>query len=131
MPWLTRRPSRAVENEQITPRIHAGFLAGDRPYGARRVWPEVLAQGIHCGLHRIERLMRQQGLRARPRRRGLPLDKGQQGVSTLANILDGRFEAEQPNQKWTAGFTYIRTAEGWLYVAAGIDFSPAVLLACR
>lgn len=129
MPWLTRRPSqRAVENEQITPRIHAGFLAGDRPYGARRVWPDALAQGIHCGLHRIERLMRQQGLRARPWRCGLPLDKGQRGASASANILDRWFEAEQPNQKWIADFTYIRTAEGWLYVAAVIDlFSRRVV----
>jgi putative transposase len=87
-------------------------LASNRTYGAQRVWHDVLAEGIHCGLHRIERLMRQQGLRAWPRRRGLPLDKGQRGGSTSATILDGQFEAERPNQKWIADFTYIWTAEG-------------------
>jgi putative transposase len=127
--WLTRRPSpHAVEDERITRRVRASFLASDRTYGARRVWHDVLAEGIHCGLHRIERLMRQQGLRARPRRRGLPLDKGQRGGVASANILDRRFDAEQPNQKWIADFTYIWTAEGWLYVAAVIDlFSRRVV----
>jgi putative transposase len=127
--WLTRRPSpHAVEDEQIARRVRASFLASDRTYGARRVWHDVLAEGIHCGLHRIERLMRQQGLRARPRRRGLPLDKGQRGGVASANILDRRFDAEQPNQKWIADFTYIWTAEGWLYVAAVIDlFSRRVV----
>jgi putative transposase len=127
--WLTRRPSpHAVEDERIARRVRASFLASDRTYGARRVWHDVLAEGIHCGLHRIERLMRQQGLRARPRRRGLPLDKGQRGGYASANILDRRFDAEQPNQKWIADFTYIWTAEGWLYVGAVIDlFSRRVV----
>jgi putative transposase len=127
--WLTRRPSpHAVEDEQIAHRVCASFLASDRTYGARRVWHDVLAEGIHCGLHRIERLMRQQGLRARPRRRGLPLDKDERQGLASANILDRRFEAEQPNQKWIADFTYISTAEGWLYVAAVIDlFSRRVV----
>jgi putative transposase len=127
--WLTRRPSpHAVEDEQIARRVRASFLASDRTYGTRRVWRDVLAEGIHCGLHRIERLMRQQGLRARPRRRGLPLDKGQRGGVASANILDRRFDAEQPNQKWMADLTYICTAEGWLYVAAVIDlFSRRVV----
>jgi putative transposase len=52
--------------------VRSSFLASDRTYGARRVWHDVLAQGIACGLHRIERLMRSQALRARPRRRRLP-----------------------------------------------------------
>lgn len=117
-----------VEDERITRRVRASFLASDRTYGARRVWHDVLAGGIHCGLHRIERLMRQQGLRARPRRRGLPLDKGERQSLASANILNRQFEAEQPNQKWIADFTYIWTAEGWLYVAAVIDlFSRRVV----
>jgi len=47
---------------------------GDRTYGARRVWRDLLADGAECGLHRIERLTHLQGLRARPRRRRLPKD---------------------------------------------------------
>ena len=71
--------------------------------------------------------MRQQALRARPRRRGLPKDAGERSV-IAANILDRQFAAESPNQKWVADFTYIWTVEGWLYVAAVIDlFSRRVV----
>ena len=58
-------------------------------------------------------------MRARPRRRGLPKDDGDRLVASVSpNILDRAFEASAPNQKWVADFTYIWTAEGWLYVAA-------------
>ena len=77
----------------------------------------------------IERLMRLQGLRARPRRRRLPKDSGDRQLESMpANLLDRRFVAERPNQKWIADFTYLWTAEGWLYVAAVIDlFSRQVV----
>ena len=105
------------------------FAASDRTYGARRVWRDLLADGADCGLHRIERLMRLQGLRARPRRRRLPKDSGDRQLETVAaNLLDRQFAAERPNQKWIADFTYLWTAEGWLYVAAVIDlFSRRVV----
>lgn len=105
------------------------FLASDRTYGARRVWHDVLSQGVACGLHRVERLMRVQALRARPRRRGLPKDHDDRLAGAVApNVLDRRFSADRPNQKWVADFTYIWTAEGWLYVAAVVDlFSRRVV----
>jgi putative transposase len=89
----------------------------------------VLAEGFSCGLHKIERLMQQNALRARPRRRGLPKDDGQRLANAVApNVLDRQFAAERPNQKWIADFTYIWTAEGWLYVVAVIDlFSRRVV----
>ncbi len=87
----------------------------------------MLAEGIACGVHRIERLMRQQGLRARARRRGLPNDKGERSI-IAGNVLDRQFMADAPNRKWVADFTYIWTAEDWLYVAAVIDlFSRRVM----
>jgi putative transposase len=126
--WLTRSPSaRSRSDEEIGAKVRASFMGSDRTYGARRVWHDVLADGISCGLHRIERLMRLQALRARPRRRGLPKDTGERSV-IAANILDRQFAAESPNQKWVADFTYIWTAEGWLYLAAVIDlFSRRVV----
>ena len=84
------------------------------------MWHDVLALGEHCGPYRIERLMREQALRARPRRRGLPKDVGER--SAIAdNVLDRQFQADAPNCKWVADFTYIWTAEGWLYVAVVLD----------
>ena len=127
--WLKRpRSIRALTEEAIMPKVRASFVASARTYGARRVWRDVLADGVSCGLHKIERLMRGEALRARPRRRGLPKDEGERSVPPASNVLDRQFTAERPNQKWIADFTYVWTAEGWLYVAAVIDlFSRRVV----
>ena len=126
--WLTRAPSRrAREDDDIGAKVRTSHIGSYRTYGARRVWHDLLAEGVSCGLHRVERLMRAQGLRARPRRRGLPKDHGDRSV-IAGNVLDCQFTADRPNQKWVADFTYIWTAEGWLYVAAAIDlFSRRVV----
>ncbi len=108
-------------------RVRASFISSYRTYGARRVWHDVLAEGQPCRLHRIERLIRQQAPKARPRRHGLPKDDGQRSV-IAENVLDRQFSAEAPNRKWVADFPCIWTAEGWLYVAAVIDlFSRRVV----
>ena len=71
--------------------------------------------------------MRVHGLNARPRRRGLPKDDRLRS-NVADNILDRQFTAEAPIRGWIADFTYIRTAEGWLYVAVVIDlFSRRVV----
>ena len=76
--WLTRpRSERSRSDEELGAKVRASFLASDRTYGARRVWHDLLAEGVSCGLHRIERLMRLQALKARPRRRRLPPDLGE------------------------------------------------------
>ena len=62
------------------------------------------------------------GSRGRPRRRRLPPDLGERETTAVApNVLNRSFEASAPNRKWIAGFTYVWTAEGWLYVGAVID----------
>ena len=131
LPCLANRsPSaRSRYDEALLIEIGKSFNSSDRTYGTRRVWHDVLAEGLSCGLHRIERLMKENGLRARPRRRGLPKDGGERMIALVSqNILDRAFEASAPNQKWVADFTYIWTAEGWLYVAAVIDlFSRRVV----
>jgi putative transposase len=77
------------------------------------VWHDLLAEGISCGLHRIERLMRLQALN--PRRRRLPRDLGERQVAAVAaNVLDRTFAAPAPNRKGIADFAYEPTAESWL-----------------
>ena len=128
--WLTRPPSaRSRSDEELSAKVRASFLASDRTYGARRVWHDMLSDGVSSSLHRIERLMRQQALRARPRRRRLPADTGERSTNTISpNVLDRTFQAPSANRKWVADFTYIWTAEGWLYVAAVLDlFSRRVV----
>jgi len=106
--------------------IETSFKASDRTYGARRVWRDVLEEALACGLHRIERLMRINALRALPKRRGKPKDDGERSV-IADNILNRDFRAARPNQKWLADFTYIWTAEGWLYAAVLDLFSRRVV----
>jgi putative transposase len=128
--WLARpRSRRSRSDEELGAKVRDSFLASDRTYGARRVWHDMIEDGVACGLHRIERLMRLQALRARPRRRRLPPDPGERQAGAVApNVLDRSFEAPAPNRKWIADFTYIWTAEGWLYVAAVLDlFSRRVV----
>ena len=89
--WLDRpRIRRSVEDEVLGARIHQSCLASDRTCGARRVWHDILELGHRWGLHRIERLMRLNALRARPRRRELPQDKGDRSAPAV-NVLDRQF----------------------------------------
>ena len=73
--------------------------------------------------------MRLQGLAGAASSPAAAEGRGRSPVAVVApNILDRQFEAERPNQKWIADFTYIWTAEGWLYVSAVIDlFSRRVV----
>ena len=119
--------AREIHDAKLITAIETSFKASDRTCGARRVWRDVLEDGLACGLHRIERLMRINALRAHPKRRGKPKDDGERSV-IADNILDRDFQADKPNQKWLADFTYIWTAEGWLYVAVVLDlFSRRVV----
>ncbi len=83
---VRQAPGRAA-TKRMQGKIRASFLSSYRTYGARRVWHDLLAEGLSCGLHRVERLMRMHGLMARPRRRGLPKDQGERSV-IAGNVLD-------------------------------------------
>jgi putative transposase len=121
--WLGRpRSLHDLSDEALIPLIRGSFADSDRTYGARRVWRDMLKAGQRCGLHRIERLMRRDALRARPQRRARPADQGDRNEAAIApNLLDRQFAADGPNLKWAADFTYIWTAEGWLYLAVVLD----------
>ena len=73
--------------------------------------------------------MHHAALRARPRRRRMPSDTGGRSTNTVApDVLDWTFTAASVDRKWVAGFTYLWTAKGWLYVAAVVDpFSRRVV----
>ena len=114
--WRTRpRSRRSLSDEEVGARVRASFLASDRTYGARRVWHDMLAEGIACGLHRIERLMRLQALKARPRRRRLPPDLGERQVASLGKWLSeglNRHEnkmriSSRERKRWCQG-TWVR-----------------------
>ena len=130
--WLTRpRSRRSRLDEDIGAKVRAISLRAAGPDGARRVWHDLLAGGISCGLHRIERLMRLQALGARQLDGGAcrPIWSERQATTVVANVLGPAVsEAAAPNRKWIADFTYVWTAGGWLYVAAVVDlFSRRVV----
>lgn len=125
--WRRRPPStRAQTDAAILATIRASFTLSSGTYGVRRILDEVRDAGHRCGRDRVGRLMRGAALRARPRRRAKPTDTGERSVHTLApNVLDREFTATAPNQKWVADFTYLWTSEGWLYVLAKGQTTPA------
>lgn len=128
--WRRRGPGpRSLENARLTALARTSFLESDRTYGSPRVWRDLVDWGEHCGENRIARLMRLAALRARAKRRRHPADPGIRVEHSIApNVLDRQFEAEGPNRKWAADFTYLWTAEGWLYVAVVLDlFSRKVV----
>ena len=115
--WLS---VRSRSDETVGKQVKASFLASD---GARRVWRDLLADGVEPAPDRTANAPA--ALRARSRRRRLPKDVGDRQIVTVpSNILDRQFTAARPNQKWIADFTYIWTAEGWLYASAVIDLLP-------
>lgn len=113
---------RTLDNERLSGLIRQSFAGSDRAYGSPRVWRDLIDWGERCGKHRVARLMREAGLIARSRRRRRPVDGGERPAQAIApNVLDRAFGAAAPNRKWAADFTYLDTAEGWLYVAVVID----------
>jgi len=121
--WHRRRPcSRVIENERLIGRIRSFFELSHRTYGSPRIWRDLVEGGECVGENRVARLMRAAQLRARLRRRRRPVDEGVRPEHAIApNILDRDFQSAAPNVKWVADFTYIDTAEGWLYVAVVLD----------
>ncbi len=128
--WMRRPESaRAHADRHLVVQIRTSFEQSDRTYGSPRVWRDLREWGHACGRHRVARLMRIEGLQGRRRRRRLPFDAGVRPENAIApNLLDRQFEAEGPNQRWVADFTYLWTAEGWLFVAVVLDlFSRRVV----
>ena len=128
--WDGRNPSqRSADNEKLTGLIRQSFAASDRTYGSRRVWEDLREWGHCVSVNRVARLMAAAGLAARRKRRRRPGDATQSPQHTIApNLLQRQFEAEAPNRRWLADFTYIWTAEGWLYLAVVLDlFSRRVV----
>ena len=97
-------------------------------YGSPRVWAELRCRGERVGRHRIARCMRAAGITATLRRRFRRTTDSSHGLPVAENLLARDFTAERPNQKWVTDITYVRTLEGWLYLAVVLDlFSRRVV----
>ncbi len=98
--------------------IHAEFKAA---YGSRRMHRELQGRGHRIGLRRVERLMREHGIRARHKRRFKATTDSRHSLPIAPNLLARNFTPEAPNRVWTGDITYIQTGEGWLYLAIVLD----------
>lgn len=90
-------------------------------YGSPRMVRELRARGFPASKPRVERLMRENGIRARHKRRYKVTTDSKHGLPVAPNLLNRNFTPAAPNQTWAADITYIWTDEGWLYLAAVLD----------
>ena len=98
--------------------IHAEFKGA---YGSPRMVRELRLRGFTASKERVERLMRDNGIRARHKRRYRVTTDSSHGMPVASNILDRGFTPAAPNQVWTSDVTYLWTDEGWLYLAVVLD----------
>jgi transposase InsO family protein len=127
--YVRRKASqRALRDEALRERVKALHAESRGTYGSPRVRHALRDEGLRVGKRRVERTMREMGLFARMRRRFRVTTQADPAHATVSNVLDRRFDANKPNERWVTDITYVWTDEGWCYVAAIIDlFSRAVV----
>jgi putative transposase len=119
---LTREPSKHERDDlalaQSIEKIHQGSRGR---YGAPRVHAVLEGLGTRTSRKRVARLMSEQGLAARRRRRFRKTTDSNHAFPIAENLLARKFEVAAPNAVWVGDITYIWTREGWLYLATLID----------
>jgi len=127
--WIDRpAPRKKIADAQLVVEIKAALVRGRGAYGSPRVHRELRAHGIHVSKKRIERLMRENGLAARQKRRFVHTTDSRHEYPIAPNVLDRNFDVQAANQAWVGDVTYIPTGEGWLYLAVLLDlFSRRVV----
>jgi len=127
--WKRKASTREQANRALLAMIETEHARSRKTYGSPRLQVVLKRQGVRCGHNRVARLMRMHGIVARKKRRYYPrTTQRQAGVIPAPNRLNQDFTAAGPNQKWVSDFTYIETAQGWLYLAVVLDlFSRRVI----
>ena len=119
--WLKQPLSnRAQEDARLLRLIRASFTASQGIYGAPRVFLDLREAGETCSKHRVARLMRENHLRALHGYRTRRWSVGKPAV-LIPNLLKRQFTVTRPNKAWVTDITYIRTWQGWLYLAVVMD----------
>jgi len=123
----TRAPStRALADERLMLNVRVAYRESGETYGAPRVHRELRAQGTRVGKKRIARLMREDDLVARRRKRRAHTTDSNHPHPIAPNLLDRQFDVtgvRAANQVWVGDITYIPTREGWLYLASVLDLA--------
>ena len=114
-------PTKWLSDDALLKRIREIHAETKAAYGSPRIYQELKGRGIPVSQGRVERLMRENGLRGRHKRRFKATTDSKHSLPVAPNRLDQNFETEHPDQVWTADITYIATGEGWLYLAIVLD----------
>ena len=124
--WRKREQSaREVEEARLLHQIRVLFRQFKRRYGSPRIFDELRKLGIRTSRKRVERLMREDELRARWKRRFVLTTNSRHDEPIAPNLLDRRFSVAdvEPDQVWVSDITYVPTAEGWLFLAIVLDLA--------
>lgn len=114
-------PAREVANERLLAEIRAIHVENEARYGSPRIVDELRDRGHQVGKHRVARLMRENGIWARMRRRFRHTTDSKHKLPVAPNLLEQNFTTTAPNQAWVGDITYVWTAEGWAYLAVLLD----------
>jgi len=119
--WLKRPESnRSKENRRLLQEIIEIHNANRKVYGSPRVY-KTLKRTQSCGKNRVARLMRLNGIQAKQKRKFRATTDSRHNFPVAKNVLDRKFNIDEPNKAWVGDITHIRTLEGWLYLAVIID----------
>lgn len=120
--WKDRPASpRQRADMVLLAHVRSAFAQSNETYGSPRMVHELLDNGLAVGRRRVARLMRENGLKARQKRRFKRTTDSLHAFPVAPNLLDQDFTATGPNQKWGSDISYVWTREGWLYLAVVID----------
>ncbi len=120
--WRTRAESgRSRQNRSLLVQIRRIHGRSRKTYASPRVTAELREEGFGCSRHRVARLMRLHGLRAKTVRKFRVTTDSKHPFPVAPNRLSREFAVNRPNIAWVADITYIWTSEGWLYLAAVMD----------
>lgn len=120
--WLKRKPSlRDKKDELLKDEILKIYHRGRGNYGSPRIHRDLIKAGISCGKNRVERLMKELGIRAKHKKKFKVTTDSWHKYPVAENLLNRDFNPCGPNQCWVSDISYIYTKEGWLYLAVVMD----------
>lgn len=125
---LNPRRFSSGDDQRLLGLIKQSWLESGGVYGYRKIRDDLRDLGETCGKHRVARLMKREGLRSQTGYRRRPGHYGGRPAVVSPNRLEQQFKTEAPNAAWVTDITYLKTHEGWLFLAVVLDlFSRQVV----
>lgn len=119
-----QRDARAARDTGLVAEIRVIFGRNKRRYGAPRVHAQLQREGWRVSRKKVANLMKENGIRPPRRKRYVPVTtNSNHKMSPSPNLVDRKFDILFPNRVWLSDITYVRTAEGWLYLASIKDMA--------